>query len=66
MSYKLEEFLESLISRKADYDEPMTYQEEEYYNRCVAKSDLLEELIGDVKKLIKDEQQEEHNNDRSN
>ncbi len=62
MNDKLEKFLKSLIEKKESYDNPLFYQEEDYYIECRAKSQLLDELIDDVKQLIK----EEHNDDRSN
>ncbi len=54
MTDKLERLLKYLVERKKGLDEPMTYQEEEYYNDCEAKSRMLEEVIDEVKSLIKE------------
>jgi hypothetical protein len=54
MTDKLERLLKYLVERKKGLDEPMTYQEEEYYNDCEAKSNMLEEVIDEVKSLLKE------------
>jgi hypothetical protein len=55
MNAKLEKFLKSLIEKKEGYDKPLFYQEEEYYDACRAKSQLLDELIDEVRQLIKED-----------
>lgn len=54
MTDKLERLLKYLIERKKGFDEPMTYQEEEYYDDCESKSNILEEVIAEVQSLIKE------------
>jgi len=51
---KLERLLKYLVERKKGLDEPMTYQEEEYYSVCESKSNMLEEVIDEVKSLLKE------------
>jgi hypothetical protein len=54
MTDKLERLLKYLVARKEYLDTPVMYQEEEYYNDCQAKSNMLEEVIDEVKSLIKE------------
>ena len=54
MTDKLERLLKYLVERKKGLDEPMTYQEEEYYSVCESKSNMLEEVIDEVKTLLKE------------
>jgi hypothetical protein len=55
MSDKLQKLLDYLVDRKNGLDTPMTFQEDEYYDECAAKSRMLEEVIDEVKSLMKDE-----------
>ena len=59
MSDKLERLLKYLVERKENYDKPMTYQDDDYYIRCDAKADMLEEVIDEVKSLMKWEEPNE-------
>ena len=54
MTDKLERLLKYLVERKEYLDTPVMYREEEYYNDCEAKSRMLEEVIDEVKSLIKE------------
>lgn len=54
MNNKLEKLLKYLKERKEDYNKPVAYQEDDWYIRCQAKSDILEEVIEEVTSLLKD------------
>lgn len=54
MPDKLESFLKYLEEKKEDYRKPVFYQEEDWYIRCEAKADILEDLIAEVKSFIKE------------
>jgi hypothetical protein len=45
---KLDDLLEYLTGLLNDYGNPMTYQESEYYDKCKAKVDILEDIIGEL------------------
>jgi hypothetical protein len=51
---KLERLLKYLVERKKGLDEPVAYQENDWYHRCDAKSDMLAEIIDEVNSLIKE------------
>lgn len=51
MKTNLEKLLEYCIDRKKEYDNPVAYCEQEYYDSCKAKSNLLEEIIGEIKSM---------------
>jgi hypothetical protein len=54
MTVKLESLLKYLVERKEGLDKPVTYQEDDWYIRCEAKSDMLAEIIDEVKSLLKE------------
>jgi hypothetical protein len=54
MTDKLERLLKYLVDRKDGLDKPVSYQEDDWYIRCEAKSDMLAEIIDEVKSLIKE------------
>jgi hypothetical protein len=54
MTDKLDKLLKYLVDRKEGLDKPVAYQEDEWYIRCEAKSDMLEEVINEVKSLLKE------------
>lgn len=51
----LREIIEGFEYELADYDSPMSYQDPEYYVRCRAKADLLEDVIRQLKQLEKEQ-----------
>lgn len=52
MSNDLQKILDYCIYLKNGYDNPMTYCEKEYYDSCKAKSEVLEDIIAEIKKCI--------------
>jgi hypothetical protein len=52
---KLEILLKCLIDRKKELVKPVMYQEEDWYIRCEAKADMLQEVIEEVTSLMKKE-----------
>jgi hypothetical protein len=54
MKTDLEKLLAYCIERQKGLDTPASYQETEYYDACRAKSQMLDEVIDEVKSLIKE------------
>jgi hypothetical protein len=46
----VEEILKFLRERRDDYDDPGGYMEEEWYIKCSAKVDILEEVINTIER----------------
>ena len=60
---KVEQILELLRKYRDDYNDPGGYMEEEYYIKCMAKVDVLEDVISTIEYRIA---REEQNNEQSN
>lgn len=52
MKTDLEKLLEYCIDRQKSLDSPASYQETEYYDACRAKSQMLDEIISEIKSII--------------
>lgn len=50
----VEEILELLRSTKEDYENPGSYMEEEWYIKCAAKADVLDDMIYAIKSCMKE------------
>ena len=50
-------------SEKKMYDDPNRYEDKEYYIKCAAKSDILEEIISVIKRTIEEDLKEQSNDD---
>jgi hypothetical protein len=51
----IDQVLDMLRSRVKDYKEPGRYMEEEWYVKCAAKVEVLEDVISDIEYRIKKE-----------
>ena len=51
-NYKLQKLLEYCEYQKKYYDNPGQYEDDEYYIKCQAKSDMLEDVISEIKSLV--------------
>lgn len=51
----LQKILNFCIERKEECDTPALYCEDEYYTKCEGKSEAFEEIINEIKSLIKEE-----------
>jgi len=47
---------------KRGFDDPGSYEPTEYYIKCKAKSDILEEVISLIKRTIEEDLKEQSNN----
>lgn len=50
----LQKILNFCIEQKESYDKPASYCQTEYYIKCKAKSELLNDLINEIQTLIKE------------
>jgi hypothetical protein len=50
----VEEILELLRSRKADYEDPGAYLDEMWYIKCAAKVDVLDDVIDTIEYRMKE------------
>lgn len=48
---KIDQAIEYIESRLDDYKNPGTYQEAEYYAKCEAKADILEEVLSRLQSI---------------
>jgi hypothetical protein len=51
----LQKILNFCIERKESCDTPALYCEDEYYTKCEGKSEVLDEVINEIYRLIKEE-----------
>ena len=51
MKTDLDKLLEYCIDRQKSLDTPASYQEAEYYDACIAKSQMLDEIISEINSL---------------
>lgn len=54
MKTNLEKLLEYCIEQKESCDKPASYCDTEYYIKCKAKSELLDDVIIEIQTLIKE------------
>lgn len=52
---KIDQAIEFVKSRLEDYQNPGSYQEAEWYARCDAKADILEEVLSRLESIKKGE-----------
>lgn len=56
MTRKIDKAIEFVKYRIDDYSRPGSYQEEEWYAKCEAKVDILEEVLYRLEQIKKGEQ----------
>jgi len=52
---KIDKAIEYVKSRLDDYSHPGSYQEQEWYAKCEAKSEILEEVLHRLEQIKKGE-----------
>lgn len=50
---KIDQAIKEVRDLIEEYSSPMTYQESEYYERCRAKVDVLEDLLHTLERIKK-------------
>ena len=48
---KIDQAIEMVTNLLEEFNTPITYQEPEYYERCQAKADILEEVLANLKSI---------------
>ena len=54
MAKKIDRAIEYVKSRIDDYSNPGAYQEKEWYEKCEAKVDILEEVLSTLESIKND------------
>lgn len=57
MITSIQKLVDEYTYQKNSCDNPSTYQEQEYYDRCKIKSEVLGDVISDLKQLLVKEAQ---------
>jgi len=55
MASKIDQAIAFVESRLEDYQNPGSYQEQEWYDKCAAKADILEEVLYRLQQIKKGE-----------
>lgn len=50
----IEELANHIKDLRKDYNNPMSYQHEDYYTQCSAKVDVLDDVLADIERMVKD------------